>query len=138
MIVRQVTVFDAADVDAESAFWAGMVEGHVFGDEQFRCVIDAVGNWRIGVQHAPDHVPPDWPDGAPQQVHLDLHVDDAAAAHERAMSLGARLLKDAADLGADEGHQVYADPAGTRSVSGGGTRLKRQSLPLSQKGWVNP
>jgi glyoxalase superfamily protein len=45
-------------------------------------------------------------------VHLDLHVDDAAAAHERAMSLGARLLKDAADLGADEGHQVYADPAG--------------------------
>lgn len=112
MIVRQVTVFDAADVDAESAFWAGMVEGHVFGDEQFRCVIDAVGDWRIGVQHAPDNVPPDWPDGAPQQVHLDLHVDDAAAAHERAMSLGARLLKDAADLGADEGHQVYADPAG--------------------------
>jgi len=112
MIIRQVTVFDAADVDAESAFWADLVGGHVFGDEQFQCVIDDTGNWRIGVQHAPGHTPPDWPDGAPQQVHLDLHVDDASEAHERALSLGARLLTEAADLTSEEGHQVYADPAG--------------------------
>jgi hypothetical protein len=105
-------VFDAADVDTESTFWAGMVGGHVVGDEQFHCVIDKVGNWRIGIQHAPDHVPPDWPDGSPQQVHLDLHVDDPAEAHEQAMALGARLLKAAPDLESDEGHQVYADPAG--------------------------
>jgi hypothetical protein len=112
MIVRQVTVFDAADVDTESAFWAGMVDGHVFGDDQFHCVIDKAGNWRIGVQHAPDHVPPDWPDGSPQQVHLDLHVDDPVAAHEQAMALGARVLQEASDPEGDEGHRVYADPAG--------------------------
>ena len=109
--IRTVVVFDAADLDAESAFWAGMLDGHVFEDEAFHCVIDAGGQWRIGVQLAPQHVAPDWPNGAPQQVHVDLHVDDPAQAHEQAMTLGARLLH-ADDLESDEGHQVYADPAG--------------------------
>jgi hypothetical protein len=111
-MVRQVVVFDAADLDTESAFWAGMLDGHVFPDEAFHCVIDAGGQWRVGVQLAPDHVPPDWPDGNPQQVHLDLHVEDPRAAHEEAIALGARLLQPAPDLDSDEGHQVYADPAG--------------------------
>lgn len=109
--VRSVVVFDAADLHAESAFWAGMLDGHVFYDETFHSVIDAAGEWRIGVQLAPNHVPPDWPDGAPQQVHTDLHVEDPKQAHEQAMRLGARLLQ-AGDLESDEGHQVYADPAG--------------------------
>lgn len=62
---------------------------------------------------APDHVPPDWPHGTiPQQVHLDLHVEDPRAAHDEAIALGARLLQAAPDPGVDEGHQVYADPAG--------------------------
>ncbi|WP_130407830.1 hypothetical protein [Micromonospora violae] len=60
-------MFDAADLHAESAFWAGMLGGHVFPDETFHSVIDAAGEWRIGVQ---------------------------------------------LDLDSDEGHQVYADPAG--------------------------
>ncbi|MFB9236270.1 VOC family protein [Plantactinospora siamensis] len=109
--IRTVVVFDAADLQAESAFWAGMLGGHVFEDERFHSVIDAAGEWRIGVQLAPGHVPPDWPDGAPQQVHLDLHVQDPRSAHEQAMRSGARLLQ-AGDMESDEGHQVYADPAG--------------------------
>jgi len=110
-LTRAVVVFDAADLHAESGFWASMLDGHVFEDETFHSVIDAAGKWRIGVQLAPNHVPPDWPNGSPQQVHLDLHVDDSAQAHEQAMALGARLLR-ADDLGSEEGHQVYADPAG--------------------------
>lgn len=109
--IRAVVVFDAADLHAESAFWAGLLDGHVFEDETFHSVVDAAGQWRIGVQLAPNHVPPDWPDGAPQQVHLDLHAEDFTQAHEQAMALGARLLR-AHDLGSEEGHQVYADPAG--------------------------
>lgn len=109
--IRSVVVFDAADLRAESAFWAGMLDGHVVEDATFHCVIDGAGEWRIGVQLAPDHVPPDWPDGAPQQVHIDLHVEDPTPAHEQALRLGARLLQ-AGDLASDEGHQVYADPAG--------------------------
>ena len=126
MILRQVTVFDAADVEAESAFWAAMVGGRVFGDEQFHCVIDDAGNWSIGVQHAPGHVPPDWPDGGQQQVHLDLHVDDAGRAHDQALALGARLLQEASDLSSEEGHQVYADPAGHPFCIGWGHPSREQ------------
>lgn len=111
-IARQITVFDAADIEAESSFWAGLLSGKVIRDGDFHAVI-VDGKWRFGVQLAPNHVPPEWPDGAQQQqVHLDLHVDDIRAAHEHAMSLGARLLKAAGDFDTEEGHQVYADPAG--------------------------
>jgi hypothetical protein len=109
---RHVVVFDAADLAAESAFWARMLGGRVFIDDTFHCVFDADGRWVIGVQFAPDHAPPEWPDGNPQQVHLDLHIDDPAGAHAEAIGLGARLLQAADDLTAAEGHQVYADPAG--------------------------
>lgn len=109
---RQVIVFDAADLDAESSFWAAVLEGRVVKDDDWHSVLDATSEWRIGVQLAPNHVPPDWPDGTPQQVHLDLHVDEPRSAHEEVVRLGARLLQPAADLDASEGHQVYADPAG--------------------------
>ena len=109
--IRTVVVFDASDISAESRFWAGMLDGHVFEDETFHSVIDSTGEWRIGVQLAPGHVSPDWPDGAPQQVHMDLQVEDPKQAVEQAIRLGARLLQDG-DLESDEGHQVYADPAG--------------------------
>jgi predicted enzyme related to lactoylglutathione lyase len=81
--------------------------------DDWHTVMDADGVPRVGVQLAPDHVPPDWPDGwPPQQVHVDLWVDDLAAAHDEVMALGARLLQEADDVDADEGWQVYADPAG--------------------------
>jgi predicted enzyme related to lactoylglutathione lyase len=111
-LVRDVVVFDAADLGAESAFWAGVFNAKVVAEDDWHSVIDATGRWLVGVQLAPDHGPPDWPDGAPQQIHLDLHVDDPRAAHEEAIALGARLLQPAADLDSKEGHQVYADPAG--------------------------
>ena len=113
-IQRQIIVFDAADLATESAFWAGVLGGHVVADDDdgWHSVVDAGGHWRIGVQLAPDHVPPEWPDGTPQQVHLDLHVADPERAHDEVMALGARLLRATDDYTADEGHQVYADPAG--------------------------
>jgi Glyoxalase-like domain len=56
-----------------------------------------------------------WPEGpVPQQLHLDLTVATIAeldAQHERAMSLGARLLEDLAD-DPEEPIRIYADPAG--------------------------
>jgi len=57
---------------------------------------------------------PDWPDGTPeQQIHLDLWVEDLAAAHDRVMSLGAKVLKPAAaDVDSVDNFQVFADPAG--------------------------
>ena len=110
-ISRTIVVLDAADVNAVSSFWAGLLGGTVEADDEWHSVyVD--GQPRLAIQLAPDHVPPQWPDGAPQQIHLDLYVEDAEAAHEEAVALGARLLKAADNLAADSGYQVYADPAG--------------------------
>lgn len=110
-ISRTIVVLDAADLNAVSSFWAALLGGTVDAEDDWHSVL-VDGESRLGVQLAPNHVPPDWPDGTPQQIHLDLWVDDLEAAHEEATSLGARLLQPADDLEAAEGFQVYADPAG--------------------------
>jgi catechol 2,3-dioxygenase-like lactoylglutathione lyase family enzyme len=110
-ISRQVIVFDAADLDASSAFWAAMLGGTVAADDDWHSVF-VDGDLRLAIQLAPGHVRPQWPDGAPQQAHLDLYVDDVKAAHDEAISLGATLLKAADDIESASGFQVYADPAG--------------------------
>src|SRR5918911_3098242 len=58
----------------------------------------------LAFQLAPDHVPPQWPDPRfPQQIHLDVMVDDLDEAEEQVLALGARPLP---------GEHVYADLAG--------------------------
>ena len=58
----------------------------------------------LAFQLAPDHQPPTWPDpGVPQQYHLDVMVEDVAAAGPQVLALGASKL---------DGEDVYADPAG--------------------------
>lgn len=111
-ITHQVVVFDAADLSEESAFWAGVLDGTVDAEDDWHMVL-VDGEPKVGVQLAPDHVAPDWPDGTPeQQIHLDLWVEDFGQAHDRVMSHGARVLKAAANEDLPDNFQVYADPAG--------------------------
>jgi predicted enzyme related to lactoylglutathione lyase len=108
----QVVVFDAADLVTESAFWAGVLGGTVDAEDDWH-MVTVDGAPRVGVQLAPDHVAPDWPDGVPkQQIHLDLWVDDFPSAHEHVTALGATVLKPAVHAAANDNFQVYADPAG--------------------------
>ncbi|WP_263120737.1 VOC family protein [Cellulomonas sp. RIT-PI-Y] len=108
MHVTPIVVFDAADLDAESSFWAGVFDGTVRRDDDWH-MVQVDGESKVGVQLAPGHTPPQWPDGVPQQqIHLDLWVEDFAASHARVMELGARVLSEAGD----NNFQVYADPAG--------------------------
>jgi catechol 2,3-dioxygenase-like lactoylglutathione lyase family enzyme len=111
-INHQVVVFDAADLAAESTFWAGVLGGTVDAEDDWHMVyVD--GKPRVGVQLAPDHIAPEWPDGTPrQQIHLDLWVEDFQAAHDEVAALGATVLKMAADSETPDNFQVYADPAG--------------------------
>jgi predicted enzyme related to lactoylglutathione lyase len=110
-INHQVVVFDASELARESSFWAGVLGGTVDAEDEWHMVL-VDGKPRVGVQLAPDHVPPDWPDGSPQQIHLDLWVEDFDTAHREVMSLGARVLKEAAESDGPDTFQVYADPAG--------------------------
>ena len=118
-IIRRVVVFDAADIDAESHFWAGLLGGEVHRDPNWHSIVVG-GEWVLGVQRTPNHLPPQWPTSTPQQqqqqVHLDLHVDDLEAAGRLAVELGGRQLQapmrpDDNPEG-DEMFAVYASPAG--------------------------
>jgi predicted enzyme related to lactoylglutathione lyase len=110
-IDHQVVVFDAEDLAAESTFWAGVLDGTVDAEDDWH-MVSVEGEPRVGVQLAPNHVPPDWPDGTPeQQIQLDLWVEDFPSAHDQVMALGARVLKPAEE-GTSDNFQVYADPAG--------------------------
>lgn len=61
-IARQIVVFGAPDLTAESTFWAGLSGGTVDADDDWHTVhID--GTPRLGIQLSPDHVPPEWPVG---------------------------------------------------------------------------
>ena len=98
-ITRRVVVFDAADIATESRFWADLLGGVVHQDGAWHSVV-VDGEWVIGVQHAPNHVPPQWPDGPQQQqVHLDLHVEDLEQAGRHAIAVGARQLQPPAPAG---------------------------------------
>jgi len=115
-ILRQVVVFDASDIEAESRFWAGLLGGIVHRDNDWHSIV-VDGEWVMGVQRAANHVPPEWPSGPQQQqVHIDLHVDDLAEADRIAVSLGARQLqapkRPADNPDGDEMFAVYASPAG--------------------------
>jgi catechol 2,3-dioxygenase-like lactoylglutathione lyase family enzyme len=78
-------------------------------------LVGSGGQPRLAFQHVEVLPGSTWPDPAvPQQLHLDLSVltgERLAAAHERALALGARVLQ---DRSADptEPLYVYADPAG--------------------------
>ena len=68
----------------------------------------------LSFQAVADHRPPDWPDGdPPQQLHIDVTVDDVDAADARVLAIGA--TKHAVQPGEaeeDGNFRVYLDPAG--------------------------
>jgi len=82
-------------------------------DAEWATLRPADGSTGLSFQLETDHVPPVWPPepGAQQmQVHLDLEVDDLAAASAVAEEAGAVHIGGHEDD--DEIVRVYRDPAG--------------------------
>jgi hypothetical protein len=98
------TIVDAPDPHALAAFWSALLDRPVtYRDDDFVVVAESDHASGLAFQRAPDHRRPTWPDPAvPQQLHLDVMVEDVDAARARVVGLGATLL--AGD--------TYADPAG--------------------------
>ena len=97
-------ILDAADPQGSAAFWSALLGQPITHDDGDFVVVSADETTSgIAFQRAPDHVAPTWPDpSVPQQMHLDVAVDDPAAAGAEVTALGARHLDG----------DVYADPAG--------------------------
>jgi catechol 2,3-dioxygenase-like lactoylglutathione lyase family enzyme len=78
-------------------------------------LVDPAGRGRLAFQQVTELPRPTWPQvGVPQQLHLDLSVpslEDLRDQHDRALSLGARLLFDRS-VDPEEPLYVYADPTG--------------------------
>ena len=103
---RHHLVIDCPDPAALAAFYAALLGLPVTYDSpDFVVVAESDRTSGLAFQRAPDHQPPRWPDPRhPQQMHLDVMVDDVAEAEPRVLALGARRLAG--------GEHVYADPAG--------------------------
>lgn len=100
-------IIDCPDPAALAAFYSEVLGLPVtYRSADFVVVARDDRSSGVAFQVAPDHQPPDWPDpDRPQQVHLDVMVDDLDAAEPQVLALGARRLP-------SEGGRVYADPAG--------------------------
>jgi catechol 2,3-dioxygenase-like lactoylglutathione lyase family enzyme len=98
------TIVDARDPQACAEFWSEVLGQPItFDDGDFVVVSASTTSSGLAFQRAPDNAPSTWPDPEiPQQLHLDVMVDDLDAARGDVVRLGARHL--AGD--------TYADPAG--------------------------
>jgi catechol 2,3-dioxygenase-like lactoylglutathione lyase family enzyme len=98
-------VLDCPDPMALAGFYSALLGLPVtYSSDDFVVVAASDRSSGLAFQLSPEHRRPTWPDPAvPQQVHLDVMVDDVAAAASAVRALGAVQLA---------GQDVYADPAG--------------------------
>jgi catechol 2,3-dioxygenase-like lactoylglutathione lyase family enzyme len=98
-------IVDCPDPMATARFWSAVLGDPVsYADDDFVVVSADTTTSGLAFQRAPGHRPSSWPDPAvPQQMHLDVMVDDLEVAAAAVLELGARRLP---------GENVFADPAG--------------------------
>jgi catechol 2,3-dioxygenase-like lactoylglutathione lyase family enzyme len=103
-------VIDCPDPSALALFYEDLLGlSRLENSPEFVLIGDS-GGTVLAFQAVANYRPPRWPDpDAPQQLHVDVLVDDLDAAESRVLPLGATLLD-----GSDKpiGYRVYADPAG--------------------------
>jgi catechol 2,3-dioxygenase-like lactoylglutathione lyase family enzyme len=99
-------VIDCPDPRALAGFYSELLGLPVtWAEDDFAVVSVNDTTSGLAFQRAEDHQPPQWPDpDHPQQMHLDVMVDDVEAATPRVLALGARSLPG--------GTNVFADPSG--------------------------
>jgi catechol 2,3-dioxygenase-like lactoylglutathione lyase family enzyme len=126
------TVLGAPDAQALAEFYRQLLGWEKGADEPGWVTLRPPGGGAgLSFQAEDSHVPPVWPAGPGDQqmmAHLDIEVDDLAAAGEHAIACGARL----AGYQPQDDVRVYLDPAGhpfclwtpgsvSGSQNGGGT-----------------
>ncbi|UAL30129.1 VOC family protein [Nocardioides rotundus] len=105
--LKMVTL-DSRDAEADAAFWAGVLGWQVAHSEPAYAML--VGpDHALGFGTVEDYEPPAWPnEHGSKQFHLDLAVDDLAAAEQACVELGATV----ADPQPGETWRVLLDPSG--------------------------
>jgi catechol 2,3-dioxygenase-like lactoylglutathione lyase family enzyme len=98
-------IVDCPEPLALAQFWSALLGQPItYESDDFVVVAENNTSSGLGFQRAPDQQAPTWPDPAlPQQMHLDVMVEDVADATPRVLALGATQL---------DHDGVFADPAG--------------------------
>jgi len=106
-------VLDCPEPSELAAFYRGVLGGEV-RSQRPEWVDLVVDGYTLSFQKVEHYAPPSWPDGPPQQFHLDLAVEEYAGPHALVTSLGATPLDPVEPPPAEHGRtwRVYADPAG--------------------------
>ena len=101
-------VIDCPDPDALAAFWATMLDWKTEVKADWVDIRADYGQC-ISFQQVDDYTPPKWPgQEIPQQMHLDVVVDDLDAAEAEVIALGATK----AEHQPGTTFRVFLDPAG--------------------------
>jgi predicted enzyme related to lactoylglutathione lyase len=104
--------FDCPDPEALASFYAQLLGGELDVSDPAWCTVrlESAGPM-LAFQRVESYERPEWPNGTPQQVHLDLAVTNLEASSRRAVELGAQLLSGPVEE-PDCVFIVYADPEG--------------------------
>jgi catechol 2,3-dioxygenase-like lactoylglutathione lyase family enzyme len=103
-------VIDCADPQQLADFYAHMLGMRKFGDEPDWAEVVGPGDARplLAFQRVDDYAPPRWPGQlVPQQMHIDVKVDDLDAGETAVLALGATATGSGTPT-----FRVYLDPAG--------------------------
>ena len=103
-------VIDCPDPRSLAGFYARLLGMRVLESAPDWVVVGrAPGMRELAFQRVADWKPPRWPDPEhPQQVHLDIRVDDVDVAETRVLALGARRARGSPETG----YRVFLDPVG--------------------------
>lgn len=105
-------VLDCPDPRALAEFYRGVFGGEItFAEDDW--VVLMVDRLRLAFQLADEFAAPTWPTGErPQQLHLDMTVDDVEAVEPQVLALGATKHAVQPGEAAGDPFRVYLDPAG--------------------------
>lgn len=98
-------ILDCPEPAVLAGFYSRLLDLPItYRDEDFAVVATSDRASGLAFQRSAEHRRPTWPDPAiPQQIHLDVMVEDVEAATPAVLALGATKLA---------GEGVFADPAG--------------------------
>ena len=102
-------VYDCPDAAALAAFYGNLLGWEVTAEDDWYEIRPADGGNCISFQQVDDYARPTWPSqDTPQQLHLDVVVDDLDAAEGEVLAIGATR----AEHQPGTSFRVFLDPAG--------------------------
>lgn len=109
----RTVVIDCPDPVGLAEFYQKLVGGEVTIAATDWVVLQPEPGPRMAFQQADDFVPPTWPSPErPQQLHLDVTIDDIDVAEPAVLAIGARKHDHQPGEAEGDTFRVYLDPAG--------------------------